>query len=357
MHIGVDARELTGHTTGVGRYLQRLLQQWGLGPGAHRWTLYTPSPRLAAPPGLDAEIVTLPGGGGTRWEQTSLAGALRRDQPDVLFAPAYSAPLAAGCPVVLTMHDVSFSAHPEWFGWREGARRRLLARLSARKARIVLTVSDFSRDEIQRHLGIDPSRIRVIRHGLGMTAAAARPAPRDPLVLFVGSIFNRRHVPELIAGFATIARERVDLELEIVGSNRTHPRQDLVGLASTLSVTARVRVRDWVDDEELEKLYARARVFAFLSEYEGFGLTPLEALAAGATPVVLDTPAAREVLGPAAVYVARPDAAAVADGLRAALDEAVSNRVLRAAPDVLRRYDWTEAARQTLDALEEAARR
>lgn len=353
MRIAVDARELAGHTTGVGRYLQRLLQEWGLADVPHHFTLYTPSPELACPPGLDAEIVVLPGRSGTRWEQVTLAAALRRDRPDVLLAPAYSAPIVASCPCVLAMHDVSFSAHPEWFGWREGARRRLLARLSARTAQVVVTGTAFSRDEVARYLGVAHDRIRVIPYGLGMAHSTSSPADRDPLVLFVGSLFNRRHLPELIEGFAVVARDRPDLTLEIVGANRTHPRQDLHRLAAAQSPA--VRLRDWVDDLELQRLYRRARVFAFLSEYEGFGFTPLEALAAGATPVVLDTAVAREVLGPAAVYVARPDPQDVARGLQSALDSSVASRVAAAAPGVLSRYDWRDTARQTLQVLEEAA--
>ena len=357
MRIAVDARELAGHATGVGRYLQRLLQQWALSRVPHAFSLYTPSAQIAMPPGLEAEIVTLTGTGGTSWEQTTLARALARDRPDLMFAPAYSAPLAVRCPVALAMHDVSFSSHPEWFGWREGARRRLLARLSARKARVVLTGSQFSRDEILRYLGVPASRLQVIRYGLGMAAGASPDTARESLVLYVGTILNRRHVPALIAGFALAARQRPELRLEIVGVNRSHPRQDLASLVAAHDLGPQVRLRDWVDDAELGALYARARVFAFLSEYEGFGLTPLEALAAGAVPVVLDTPVAREVLDDAAIRVATPAAEAVARALLDALDPATHARVAAVRPAVLARYDWKTAAEQTLAALERAARR
>ena len=358
MRIGVDARELSGHATGVGRYLQRLLREWGLSGVPHQWTLYSPDGRLGVPPGLDAEVAVIRGAGGTRWEQGALARAVRRDRPAVFFAPAYSAPLAVGTPVVLTVHDVSFAAHPEWFSWREGHRRRLLARLSARRARAGLTVSEFSRDEIVRHLGVAPARVRVIRHGPGFfDGPGAEPVRREPLVLFVGSIFNRRHVPALIEGFGAMAASRSGARLEIVGANRTHPRQDLERLAHSLGIPGRIRVRDWVEDDELAGLYRRASVFAFLSEYEGFGLTPLEALAAGATPVVLDTPVAREILGDAAIYVARPDRSLVAAALADALEGPGRARTRAAAPAVLARYDWRTAAAATLAALEEAARR
>ncbi len=102
----------------------------------------------------------------------------------------------------------------------------------------------------------------------------------------------------------------------------------------------------------------RASAFAFLSEYEGFGFTPLEALAAGVPPVVLDTPVAREMYGDAAVRIPSPEPAAIAAALADVLkpDSATRRAVLAAAPDVLARYSWPAAARDTLTAIEEAAR-
>jgi alpha-1,3-rhamnosyl/mannosyltransferase len=355
MRIGVDARELGGQTTGVGRYLQRLLQEWGATGVAHQWILYSPDGRLAVPAGLDAEVVRVPGAGGTRWEQGALARAVRADRPDLFFAPGYSAPLCLPCPVVVVMHDVSFAAHPEWFRWREGLRRRWLARQTARRARTVVTVSAFSQDEIVKHLGVEAGRIRVIPHGVGRPAPSD-PGSREPVVLFAGSIFNRRHLPALLDGFARLAERRPDVRLEIVGADRTHPAQQIDARIARLGCAGRVRRRDWVPDEMLSALYARASVFAFLSEYEGFGLTPLEALAAGVLPVVLDTAVARQVLADAALYVARTDAPLVADALDAALGPGPAReQALAAAPAVVARYDWRRTAAMTLAALEEAA--
>lgn len=356
MRIGVDARELSGHATGVGRYLQHLLLDWAVSARPHQWTLYSPDGRVSVPPGLDAEVAVVRGKGDTWWEQSALARAVRRDGPDVFFAPGYTAPLAMSVPLVLTIHDVSFAAHPEWFGWREGLRRRWLARLSARKAQTVLTVSEFSRAEIVRHLRIPAGRVLAIPHGVGMAGGIDAALSREPLVLFVGSIFNRRHVPALIDGFALLAERRPDVRLQIVGANRTHPRVELNALASA-AAPGRIQVRDWVDDGELRALYQRASAFAFLSEYEGFGLTPLEALTSGIPPVVLDTAVAREVMGDAAIYVAAPDPALVADALGEALGPGTERlRVLRAAPGVLARYDWRRTGAATLAAIEGAVR-
>lgn len=359
VRIAIDGRELSGETTGVGRYLRHLLIEWARLPDArtHQFSIYSPDGRVGLPPGLPGEVVLVPGQGGTRWEQGILAAALRKDHPDVLFAPGYTAPILHGIPTVLVIHDVSFLAHPEWFGRREALRRRLVVRLSARRARSVLTVSDFSRDEIVDRIGLPAARVRVIRHGL----TAPRPVaavPREPMVLYVGSLFNRRHIPELIAGFAKLAARDRAVRLTLVGRNRTHPHQDPAALARAAGIGDRVVARAWIDDEALAELYARASAFAFLSEYEGFGFTPLEALSAGVPPVVLDTPVAREIYGDAAIRIAAADPEVIAGALSEALNpDGVSRRaVLAAAPAVLARYSWTAAARETLAALEEAGR-
>ena len=116
MRVAVDGRELTGKPTGVGRYLRELLTEWGKSANArrHEWVVYAPE-MPDVPPTLARHVRVLPGSGGTAWEQWTLSRALAADRPDVLFAPGYTAPLTAPCPVAVAIHDVSFAAHPEWF--------------------------------------------------------------------------------------------------------------------------------------------------------------------------------------------------------------------------------------------------
>jgi glycosyltransferase involved in cell wall biosynthesis len=254
--------------------------------------------------------------------------------------------------MVLTIHDVSFAAHPEWFSWREGTRRRVIARLAARRARRVVTVSNFSKDEIRRHLHVGEDGIDVIYSGVRPFPFPSPARHTDAaIVLFVGSIFNRRHVPELIDGFGRLAQRRPTARLEIVGDNRTHPHLDIDALAAARAGT-RIAVRSYVTDDELMSLYANASAFAFLSDYEGFGFTPLEALAAGVPVVVLDTPIAREVYGPAALYVAEPEPPLIEAALeRVLFDADERERLMNAAGTILPRYSWKECAHRTLQVL------
>jgi len=360
--IGIDARELLGEPTGVGRYLGELLRRWTVRPdvASRRLVLYTPEalPFLETVPATaNVRQVVAGSGRGTWWEQTHLRRAVRSDPPDVFFAGAYTAPLALGVPLAVTIHDVSFAARPDWFRPREGARRRLLTRQAARAAEVVFTDSEFSRGEILERLSVSPERVRVIAPGV--TRRTPGTSPREPLVLFAGSIFNRRRLPALITAFARATAGRPEARLVIAGADRSYPALDLPGLAAEAGVAGRVEIKSYVTEAELESLYARAAVFVFLSEYEGFGLTPLEALSAGVPIVVLDTPIAREVYGDAAWYVPREgDAGSAASAIRTLIeDPARAAPMLAAAPGVLDRYSWDTAAEQTLAAIEGIARR
>jgi len=377
MRIGIDARELSGRVTGVGRYLAGLLHEWAIdaSTSVHQFVLY--APELIAL-GLDARRFPtrlVRGRSGTWWEQVRAPRAARLDHLDVWFAPGYSAPLALKVPTVVVIHDLSFVGHPEWFRLREGARRRWLTRQAARKARAIITVSQFSRRELIERLAVPEGRIHVIPPGIGtgdwglgtggghrvpgpLVAGSPVPSPLVPSpyrVLYAGSILNRRHVVDLIRAFAPIARGHAGASLDIVGDNRSYPREDLQQSIAAEALEAQVRWHDYVTDEQLQELYAHARAFAFLSEYEGLGLTPLEALNAGVPPVLLDTPAARESCGDAAVYVPVSNVPAATRALESVLfDEAVRSRILTAAPNELAKYSWPRAARETIEVLERA---
>jgi glycosyltransferase involved in cell wall biosynthesis len=374
MRIGIDARELCGRSTGVGRYLSGLLQEWATTERArrHEFVLYAHQP-IAIP--LDARRFpsrVVAGRGGTRWEQQQLLPVVARDHLDVFFAPGYTAPLFARVPLVVAIHDVSFAAHPEWFSAREGLRRRLVTRQVAAAARAITTLSEFSKRELIELLGVSARTIHIIRPGITNPGAPPslatdgsglrrgrlelRASGLQPRVLYVGSIFNRRHVPDLIRAFAQVARRHAEVRLDLVGDDRSYPREDIVATIARERMDDRILWHQYATETELSGLYSTATAFAFLSEYEGLGLTPLEALSCGVPSVLLDTPVARESCDDAALYVQKGDLRATTAALEDLLfDEGIRQSLLAAAPAVLARYDWPQAARQTLAVLEGAA--
>jgi glycosyltransferase involved in cell wall biosynthesis len=359
LHIGIDGRELQGKPTGVGRYLLSILRVWaGDDASPHRYTVFLPAEPSASLKALGERVtwsVHPTASPGTLWEQTRLAEAIKSTGPDVYFGPGYTAPLRLDPPSVVAIHDVSFFAHPEWFTPRERLRRQWATRAAAMRARRVVTVSRFSAGEIVRWLGVPRERI-VVAPNAAFDVQRPDPLPaRGPIALFVGSLFNRRRIPDLIRAFAAVGAQVPDARLVLIGDNRTHPRIDPRELASELGIASRVDWREYVSDADLEAAYWNARVFVFLSDYEGFAITPLEALAHDVPPVLLDTAVAREIYGDAARLVP-PDPSAIALALTTLLtDDAAHADLLATGRRRLAAFSWAATAATVREAIEQAA--
>jgi glycosyltransferase involved in cell wall biosynthesis len=366
MRIGLDARELQGRATGVGRYLRRLLETWPAGEG-DRFFAYFNGP---APGALPASAVPLEPRGvgpgrvrGLAWQELRLPPAACSDRLDVFFAPAYSCPLRLALPRVTTVHDLSFFAIPQDFGLLDAARRRVLARRSARVSRRIVAVSDFTRRELAAFLPGCEGRVSVIPHGAdrapdagGRTAARAALGVRGPLLLSVGTILNRRRLPELLRAFAHLLRRRPELTLEVVGENRTQPRLDVARRVAELGLAGRVRVSGYLPEGELARRYAAADLAVYLSEYEGFGIPVLEAMAHGIPVVTSERPATGELFAGAARLVDPSDAGAIAQALDALLsDPEERDRLAARGRALAARHSWAAAATRTRRVLAEAA--
>tara|TARA_B100001123_G_scaffold352041_1_gene403315 strand:- start:4835 stop:5944 length:1110 start_codon:yes stop_codon:yes gene_type:complete len=362
MRIGIDGRELINQRTGVGRYLSALCAEWLKSSNQlHEFFLYTPQktdsiaelgPPFDSAPSKVFTHKTVEGSANSWWEQIALPRLVMADNVDVFFAPSYSAPLRLKTPYVVTMHDISFSAHPEWFRWREGLRRRWLADWSMKQAASIITVSNFSKNEIMRLFDISEDRIHVIPHGID-TTLQKNDSERENLVLYVGSIFNRRHLPTLIHAFSKVVPEIKNVKLAIVGANRTYPWQDLNAMIVKHNIEQHVQLDAYVSDSALRALYERAKVFVFLSEYEGFGLPPLEALTAGVPTIVGDSSVAREIYGNASLFVSPRDINAVTTAMINLLtDDPLRKRQTLNAASLLKSFNWATAAADTLELLE-----
>ncbi len=354
-HIVVDGRELAGRPTGVGRYLLNVLEQWAQTPDEAAVTVLVPGDvppdvaRLA--PAL--RIESRPARAlGTWYEQTALPREARRLNADVFFAPAYTAPLRLHCPFVVAVHDLSYFAHPEWFSAREGLRRRWITAWAARRAAAVVTISHFSAAELRTYLRLDAAKIVLAPPGAppDQTATCPPVSARPRLVLYAGSIFARRGVPELIAAFAEVARTVPDARLALVGDNRATPPVDPEALAQAAGIADRVTWHRYASDEALHALYDQARAFAFLSSYEGFAMTPMEAIARGVPAVLRDTPIAREVYGDGAALVT--DRTALVTALTTLLtDDAAHRAALARGRARLSDFSWAESAARIRAAL------
>jgi glycosyltransferase involved in cell wall biosynthesis len=363
----VDARELQGHPTGVGRYLRNLVRGFTqeLGDTVVAYVSGgSPADRVLEHPLV--EVRPLPRmRPGLAWQQVRLPPAVRTSRLDVFFAPAYTCPWFLGIPCVTTVHDLSFFALPEDFAWLDGVRRRLTVAASMRASARVIAVSDFTRREIAARFPSAAGRVATIPHGADDDLP--RPPPRDeararlglrgPLVLTVGTVFGRRRLPVLLRAISRLRARFPGLRLDVVGDVRAHPPFDGPALARTLGLEGCVSFSGFVDEAGLADRYASAEAAVFLSAYEGFGLPALEAMARGVPVVVSDRPALNEIFGEAALVVPLEDEGAIADAIGRLLeDHELRARLAHRGRHLAARHSWTIAARQTHDVLLAAAR-
>ena len=170
VRIAVDGRSLSGEQTGVGTYTSNLLEQiLELDPAATILLMMDRS--LPKSQRLESGRVrtvrpAFPFHNNFLWSNVALGTHLSRNRCDLFHAPGYTLPLRLPVPSVLTVHDISYAVHPEWYPYRSGTIRRAWYRLSAQRADFILTVSEFSRREIRRAYGIPAEKIHVTPLGV-----------------------------------------------------------------------------------------------------------------------------------------------------------------------------------------------
>jgi glycosyltransferase involved in cell wall biosynthesis len=297
-----------------------------------------------------------------------LAMKLRQDRPDLVHVQ-YTAPLGCPVPVVVSVHDVSFLEHPEYFPKMRAFQLSLTVSRTIRCATRILTGSDFSRDSIVRAYGdVCARKIAVVPNA---AASGLRPVSREgaaasvrakfrvakPFVLSVGDLQPRKNHIGLIAGFADLIRAYPQLPHHLVLAGKDtwfSPR--VRETVKQSGVAGRIQFVGFVSDEDLLNLYNACDLFVFPSFYEGFGLPVLEAMACGRAVACSRTSAMPEVADGAGIlfdpYSTSEMVRAMADLL---LDVELRTRMERLGLQRASRFSWRATAQKTLEVYREVA--
>lgn len=369
--VGCIAAEMEGPSTGVGRYLQGLLsglERWDHGIEWHLFFQGGAGTAPALPPGV-VEHFSNHHGSRVLWEQVLLTADLARHRFDVIFCPAYTIPFGIRTPTVVCLHDLSFEVLPHEFGFRERWRRRLLARRAARTADGVVTVSDHMAGLLEQRYRVSRRRLAVVPLGVDREIFAPGPHERDqtilqrlgvrvPYLLWLGTVLERRQPREVLEAVAALRVDFPDLQLVIAGANRMRSKEGLGRWIRELDLEECTLQLGWVEEETLAPLYRGAAAGVYVSQYEGFGLPPLECLASG-SPVVVSAGLALDQVWPDYPFRCRDlSARSIEEAFRAALaPTAWSNDVAAGAQRVVDGFDWVTSSRLLVAELEKAAAR
>jgi len=248
---------------------------------------------------------------------------------------------------IATFHDL-FVLSGDYSTREFRERFALQAREAAAAADLIIAVSRFTASQVKNLLGVNPERIRVVHHGV--TPRILPNVPRENIVLCVGAIQRRKNQATLVRAFGSLPS---DWTLVLAGSQGYQASEALREVANNPCVD-RIVITGYVSDAELGSLYARARIFAFPSLDEGFGMPVLEAMAAGVPVVAGNRSALPEVCGQAALLIDPESEEQLAAALnRIASDEDTAGGLVRAGINHARTYEWQAAVEKTAAVYQE----
>ena len=364
MRVALDASAVPERVAGAGRYVTEIARRL---PDAGtdlvlvtrrgdeaRWREWSPHADVASlvPSGRVPRLV---------FEAWRLGRSTVARGVTVWHGPHYTMPRHGTTPAVVTIHDLTYFTHPQFHERAKAVFFRRAISYAASHARVLICVSDFTANQL-RELFPQHAPIVVAPHGVDLERftpvheRTANAAPVAPYVLFLGTIEPRKGLSTLLGAFAEVARARPDVELWIAG--QAGWGRDPIEAIDRHAARSRIRRLGFVSEVELPDLLRRARVVAYPSFAEGFGLPVLEAMASGAPVVTSSGTVMADVAGDAAILCPPGDEDALARSLISALrlsdDErrAVATRA-RARSE---RYTWASSVERHLAAYELASR-
>ncbi|MBK5292429.1 MAG: glycosyltransferase family 4 protein [Acidobacteriia bacterium] len=286
---------------------------------------------------------------------------LREDRPDLIHVQ-YTAPLNCPVPVVVSVHDVSFLEHPEYFPHTRALQLRYTVKRTVQRAARILCPSEFSAQAVRKAYGLDESNVTVVHNGV---SSQFRPISREhaqaslrarlgipcPYVLMVGDLQPRKNQTGLMEAFEQLIRQHPSLphHLVLAGQDSWYAAR-VKQRAAKSAIASRIRFTGFVTDDQLLELYGGCDAFVFPSFYEGFGIPILEAMACGRAVACSNTTAAVEVADGAALVFDPTSTAEMTRALRdLLLDTELRTRMERLGTQRANAFQWNDAAAKTLD--------
>ncbi|GAC1634934.1 MAG: glycosyltransferase family 1 protein [Chloroflexota bacterium] len=275
----------------------------------------------------------------------------RRDRLN-LFHATYVLPPVLPCRSVVTVHDITYALFPQWFAPRVRAMLQVLVPLALKKARRIITISEHTKRDLVQHYGVDPDKIAV-------AYLAPRPAflERDttsrreqPFFLYVGNVEPRKNVETVIRALAVMRDRKHAIPLVVTGKQGLN-YGETVRLVHTLRLDHLVEFTGYVPDDRLRHLFASCTALVHPALYEGFGLTPLEAMVQRTPVIAANTSSVPEVVGDSALLVEAESIEAWTDAMENMMDsQDLREKYAERGAWHVTQFSWKRCAEKTLEA-------
>lgn len=327
MRIALDGACLSSSMTGVGRYFHCLLEELIPMDTSNEYTLFLKEDFETHFdfPNLRIKVLAKQGSYFI-WQNTLLRKAVAGGGFDLFWSPNYTLPFFLPTPSILTVHDISWKALPDNYSWANCLYRNFASNQGFKKAKIIFTDSDFSKAEITGRTAVPEEKVKRIHLGSAENFQRAGDSEiadfkaryglgGKRLIGFLGSFFKRRHIPEIIAAQEILRKQHPDTVLFLVGDN-----YDSSILGNELK-DPHILWLQRLPENEINAFYSSLSLFLYISEYEGFGLPPLEALNCGTVSLLLRRSSLAEIYGDFALFVDQPDPAVIAEAISGFLEQ------------------------------------
>lgn len=361
MRVGINGRFLVAKRTGVQRAAYNLIKTLFEVDRGSEYFLFTGVEEEQKPEWDYPNVTVVPSniriGGNIKnhlWEQFVLPRLAKKYKVDLLHSPANLAPLFYSGQSIVHIHDLCFVVNPQWYNFFFHRLYNFIIPRLAKRATRVVTNSNNSRNDLLQFCAIDAEKVRLIYWAVDdvfhRPSEINRSADKkgEDYILYVGSLEPRKNISTLIRAFEKLRQDNPDLETKLV----------LIGGHSPLFADEQLQItsfkkdvifKGYVPDEQLKEYYQSARVVAYPSLYEGFGLPPLEAMASGAPVVTSNTSSLPEVVGDAALMVSPYDVDQLSETLRRVItDRDLQDELRRRGYEQVKKFNWYRVARNVL---------
>jgi len=322
MRIGIDAHSLEENQTGVGRYLSNLLKYWKDEDIVLYFKKEIPKPYSGKVLNCNSNALFM---------HYYLPKAAKKDKVDVLFCPGYVAPVFYKGDIVVSMHDIIYEARPDLYNSNllDKILLKKISKISAKKAKKILTCSEFSKKEIIKHYKVDNVFVIPLAADIKKEKKDISHIIKGNYIFFIGTLFKRRYIPEMI---------KATDKLLIIGKNIHN--YDLKGAIH----------KERAEEKYLASLYSQADLFIWLSEYEGFGLPPLEAMSCGTPVITTKKGSLPETVGNAAVFVEDPKDV---EEIKEKIEFVRKNKeeLIKKGLEQAKKFSWERTAERTLEVI------